>query len=142
MTAAPRTSPGFLGSQWGEGFWPCAQPSLLQALPLQAALAQPAQEQGSAELVRQCKLAQRDAKKIKNAKDLFDSAQCLRYIEGFVAGASTQSARPFCVPNATRIVDEVNSYVTWMDKHQETLSQPKHVTLLRALRETYPCRNN
>jgi hypothetical protein len=111
-------------------------------LPLQAALAQPAQEQGSAELVRQCKLAQRDAKTIKNAKDLFDSAQCLRYIEGFVAGASTQSARPFCVPNATRIVDEVNSYVTWMDKHQETLSQPKHVTLLSALRETYPCRNN
>jgi hypothetical protein len=42
-------------------------------LPLQAALAQPAQDQGSSELVRQCKVAQRDAKIINNAKDLFDS---------------------------------------------------------------------
>jgi hypothetical protein len=112
-------------------------------LPLEAARAQTAQDPGSSELVRQCKLAQGDAKMMNNVKDLSDSLQCLRYIEGFVAGASaTQNARPFCVLNTTRIVDEVSSYVAWMDKHQETLSQPKHVTLLRALRETYPCRNN
>ena len=65
------------------------------------------------------------------------AAQCLRYVEGFVAGSLTQNARPFCIPNATKIIDEVNSYVSWMDKHQDTLSQPKHVTLLSALRETY-----
>jgi hypothetical protein len=112
-------------------------------LPLEAAQVQAAQESGSSELVRQCKAAQGDAKMMKNVKDLSDSLQCLRYIEGFVAGASTmQNARPFCVLNATKIVDEVRSYITWMEKHQETLSQPKHVTLLRALRETYPCRNN
>jgi hypothetical protein len=112
-------------------------------LPFEAAVAQAAPDQGSSsELVRHCKVAQRDAKTLTSAKDLFDSAQCMRYIEGFVAGASTQNARPFCVPQGTRIVDEVNSYVTWMDKHQDTLSQPKHVTLLSALREAYPCRNN
>jgi hypothetical protein len=119
-----------------------AAPVLPLLLPLDAALAQAAQDSGSSELVRQCKLAQGDAKKMNNARDLFDSGQCLRYIEKFVAGASTQNARPFCVPNATRIIDEVNAYVSWMDKHQDTLSQPKHVTLLRALRETYPFRNN
>ena len=119
-----------------------ASAALSLLLPFEAALAQAAPDQGSSELVRHCKVAQRDAKTLNNAKDLFDSAQCLRYIEGFVAGASTQNARPFCVPQGTRIVDEVNAYVTWMDKHQDTLSQPKHVTLLSALRETYPCRNN
>ena len=109
-------------------------------LPLQAARAQ---DPGSSELVRQCKLAQRDAKTMNNVKDLSDSIQCLRYIEGFVAGASAmQNARPFCVPATARLADEVNSYVTWMDKHPETLSQPKHVTLLSARREAWPCRNN
>ncbi len=112
-------------------------------LPADVAWAQAVQDSGSSEFVRQCRLAQGDARKMNNAKDLSDSAQCMRYIEGFVAGASTvQASRPFCVPNATKILDEVNSYVSWMDKNKDTLSQPKHVTLLRALRESYPCRNN
>ena len=120
-----------------------ASAGLQLLLPADAAWSQAAQDSGSSELVRQCRLAQGDAKTMNNAKDLSDSAQCMRYIEGFVAGVSTvQATRPFCVPNATRILDEVNSYVAWMDKNKDTLSQPKHVTLLRALRESYPCRNN
>jgi hypothetical protein len=62
-------------------------------------------------------------------------------IEGFVAGVSTaRQARPFCIPNTTRIIEEVNSYVSWMDNHSDTWNQPKHATLLRALGETYPCK--
>ena len=121
-----------------------AASAVLQLLwPADVVWSQAAQDAGSSELVRQCRLAQSDAKTLTNVKDLSDSAQCLRYIEGFVAGASTvQNTKPFCVPNATRIIDEVNSYVTWMDKNKEILNQPKQVTLLRALRESYPCRNN
>ena len=110
---------------------------LLLALMLQG---QALNEAGSSELVRQCKLAQGEAKTMQDTTKLSDALQCMRYIEGFVAGVSTaQQARPFCVPNTTRMIEEVNSFVRWMDKHTDTWNQPKHVTLLKALGESYPC---
>ena len=91
-------------------------------LPDGVVWSQATQDTGSSELVRQCRLAQSDAKTMTNIKDLSDASQCIRYIEGFVAGASlVQNTKPFCVPNTTRIIDEVNSYVTWMDKNKDCL---------------------
>ena len=64
--------------------------ALASAAPLQAA------EVGSTELIRQCKYPRQGKRTIgENA----DALQCLRYVEGFVAGASIvagprRSARP------------------------------------------------
>jgi hypothetical protein len=111
--------------------------TVVLALTLQG---QAPNESGSSELVRQCKLAQGQAKSIQDVTKLADVLQCMRYIEGFVAGVSTaRETRPFCVPNTIRIIEEVNSYVSWMDKHPDTWRQPRHITLLNALVETYPC---
>ena len=105
--------------------------ALASAAPLEAA------EDGSAELIRQCKNPRQGKRSIdENA----DALQCLRFIEGFVAGASIGSGpRPFCIPTATTLVQEVDAYLVWAGKHPDMLTQPRYVTLQRALGEAFPC---
>ena len=105
--------------------------ALASAVPLQAA------EVGSTELIRQCKYPRLGKRTIdENAGAL----QCLRYVEGFVAGASiVAGARPFCIPTSATLIQEVDAYLAWADKHADMVTQPRYVTLQRALADAFPC---
>jgi hypothetical protein len=115
--------------------WSITVAALVVAFAVSAQAADP----GSKELVDQCRSAQSEAK-TTDIKKLTDSMQCLRYIEGFLAGASMmQGPRQFCAPTGTTLIQEVNVYVSWMDKHPDTWTQLKQVTVLNALTESFPC---
>jgi hypothetical protein len=105
--------------------------ALASAAPLQAA------EGGSTELIRQCKYPRQGKRTIdENA----DALQCLSFIDGFVAGASIVAGpRPFCIPTAATLSQEVDAYLAWAGKHADMLTQPRYVTLQRALGEAFPC---
>lgn len=114
--------------------WTTIIPALAMALavPIQAA------EVDSTQLIRLCRYSLTDAK--KTTVELADTLQCLRYIEGFVAGASIVSGpRQFCIPNGVTLIQQVTAYITWADKHPDMWSLPRHVTLPKAFAEAFPC---
>ena len=105
--------------------------ALVWAAPLQAA------EVGSTDLIRQCKYPRQGKRTIdENA----DALQCLRFVEGFVAGASIVAGpRPLCIPTSATLIQEVDAYLAWADKHANMVTQPRYVTLQRALADAFPC---
>jgi hypothetical protein len=92
---------------------------------------------GSSELIRKCRFP-RDAQ--RSIEENVGAAECMRYIDGFIAGVSiVKGPRPFCIPSATTLGQEAAAYLAWADKHPEAWSQPRYVTLPKALAEAFPC---
>ncbi len=88
------------------------------------------------DLITLCRGSVNDAS--GKARDAPAGLQCLRYLEGFKDGLAGGEPK-YCAPGVT-LGAQVDAFLRWADSQKAPFDQPRNVTLVQFLSETYPCK--